>query len=92
MNRVLVGLLIAAGGWIGYTQWPTKKTDVPMPAPSAPSPANGDTLTAKRVEIVDDANKVMMVITSEKGIPVAYVNSKGKSLKIDLEWLARGAQ
>jgi hypothetical protein len=91
MNRVLLVLVVIAGGWIGYTQWP-KKAESPMPAPSAPSPPGGDTLTAKRVEIVDDANKVMMVITSEKGVPVAYVSSKGKSLKIDLEWLAKKVQ
>lgn len=93
MNRVLLALVAGALVWIVSTQvWPRRDGLPPMPPASPTNDGKPSATSVKRIEIVDDLGKVMIVLTSENGVPIAVVNDRGEARKIDLAKVARMAR
>ncbi len=93
----------AAGGWYYAEYIPRVNTNDQMPAPTpnaSPQPSRPDspsptptTLSARRVEITNEAGQVACVLTTnDKGVPVAIIRDGTKARTIDLAWLARKAE
>lgn len=95
-------LLIPAAGFLAVVAMSPRVADRPpdpMPPPSpvvrpAPAPGKPDTgpaavVQARRVEVVDAAGKVAVVLTAEGGTPIAVVNDNGTARRIDLARVAK---
>lgn len=93
MRQVLLpvaGLLVglAVGGQVADR--PPDR--MPDPSPNKPAPKTPDgpkIVKTPRVEVVGPDGNVVLVLTSEAGVPVALVSDNGIARRIDLVKVAR---
>lgn len=95
-KRALVPIILCAiTGFGGFFARPAidPMPTAPMPEAAQPKAAAVQTdgiVRVSKIEVLDPATgKLMLILTSENGVPIIIVNDKGTARKVDIAWLAR---
>lgn len=94
-KALIGGLVCVIGSIVGYFARPAIEPLGPnaaMPDASAPKGVvtTDGVVRVSKIEVVDPTSgKLMMILTSENGIPVIIVNDQGTARKVDIARFVR---